>query len=372
MKVCHVITSLDSGGAESMLLRLVVGSKDCEHFVIVLRNCGDVAKKISNHGVEIRNLNLKLLNLPLAYLKLIYWLWASKPDVIQSWLYHANILSLPIAVILGKPIVWNIRSSINSISRGLLKFVIVLGARFSHWPSRVIYNSRKGLESHLQNGYSSGNSVVIPNGFELNSVERLDPSDEDYQKMKQLSEEAVLLLCPARFHSVKDHRTLFQGFEAYLEQYQCEKDVHLVCIGRDFDRMGVDHLTSLKDSTRSRIHILGFKSNALSYYSLSRLVLLTSLSEGFPNVLGEAMLRGIPCISTDVGDCSIILGEHGKLIECSNPEALASAIDQLLSLDLEEYKKLGEKAKNHIVENFNIDEVLESFFSIYKSVVPKS
>ncbi|WP_305827484.1 glycosyltransferase, partial [Pseudomonas aeruginosa] len=96
-----------------------------------------------------------------------------------------------------------------------------------------------------------------------------------------------------------------------------------------------------------------------------------SLFQTIPNVLGEAMAMGLPCITTDVGDAAYLLGNDGVVVPALDPNALGKGIEDLIALDVEGRRALGEAARQRIYSNFTMASASQRFMSLYRDILVK-
>ena len=174
MKIAHIITGLNVGGAEMMLYKVLQHSsgKEFQHEVISLTDVGLVGEKIQKLGVPVRALEMRGFDLPIVVIRLALWLRESNPDIVQTWMYHADLVGgLATKLSFKKiPIVWGIRQSdLNpKLNKQRTILVAMVGAFLSRFiPKKIIINSMRGKKNHEAFGYQSSKMVVIPNGFDL-------------------------------------------------------------------------------------------------------------------------------------------------------------------------------------------------------------
>jgi glycosyltransferase involved in cell wall biosynthesis len=115
-------------------------------------------------------------------------------------------------------------------------------------------------------------------------------------------------------------------------------------------------------------HLLGPVDNIPRLMSALDIATSSSIVEGFPNVVGEAMASGVPCVVTDVGDCALIVGDSGRVVAPRDPEALAAAWAELLELPDGERLALGAKARERVKDNFSIGSVVAAYESLYREM----
>lgn len=170
-RVVHVISGLDTGGAETMLVRLAGELKErgFTQDVVSIRSRGTKARELQELGVPVMALNLgSAMSLPNALWHLKRFIEEKKPDILQGWMYHGDIFAALAHRFAGgrksRKVLWNIRASDTGQGGygGLLRFAVWL----SSWPDMVLANSRAGLDFHIAQGYRPRRSDVIANGID--------------------------------------------------------------------------------------------------------------------------------------------------------------------------------------------------------------
>ncbi|OGI67963.1 hypothetical protein A2738_03905 [Candidatus Nomurabacteria bacterium RIFCSPHIGHO2_01_FULL_42_15] len=373
MKIIHVITGLNVGGAEMMLYKILQHSsgKEFLHEVISLTDVGLVGEKIQKLGVPVRALNMKEIDLPITVIRLALWLRKSNPDVVQTWMYHANLVGGLAATLCFKkiPVVWGIRQSDLNPKLNKRRTILVaqVGAFLSRFiPGNIIINSIRGKKNHEALGYEASKMVVIPNGFDL-KVFRPDTEARILFRQKiGISPTSFIIGSVARFDPSKDQKTLIQSAKILLNGY---KDLHFVLCGRgmtDKNKLLTEWINEI--DIAPRLHLLGECEGIENITAAFDVAVLSSVSEGFPNVIGEAMACGVPCVVTDAGDSAYIVGDTGLMVPPSDQVALANAFRQMIEMKDIERKALGERARKRIEENFSIDLVVKKYIELYTSL----
>lgn len=382
ISVLHIITGLGCGGAEHMLLRLtrVHQSFGVKSTVISLTTLNAVGVKLQASDIEVIYLDGRSGRYPRLTLiaDLINVSRRIKPDLIQGWMYHGNIAASIAQFALRKPtpVIWSIRQSLGSLSdeRPLTRGIIKLGALMSRKANRIIYNSRESARQHEQRGFHRTRTIFIPNGFiteEHNSEEK-----QEIRKnfpTRTIKSGAVILGHAARFHPKKGHDVLFNAFDLVLKQGW---DVHLVVAGRDV-ALGNDELwkSKLGELPAERYSLLGEVNDMKAFYdSLDIFVSSSKWGEGFPNVIAEAMANKVPCVGTDVGETSNLIGDTGVVVPSNDIQALADGIIYVLKASEESRLMWGTRAAERVQSEFNIDSVGKKFLNVYReelSVVSK-
>ena len=376
INIVHLITELNMGGAEQMLHKLVT-RMDRNRFRCIVASMvgkGPIGEKIMADGIPVFDLgmafgrpNLKGLN------KFFHFLKRESIDIVQTWLYHADLLGLLIGRAAGiKRIVWGIRCSNMHLRnyRPLTALTVKIAGGLSFLADGIVVNSTEGRKVHERRGYHTERMILIPNGFD---AERFHP-DVTARRwlLSQLSlqENVTLLGLVARFDPMKDHKNFLKAVSLLAAR---DGSVHFVMVGR-----GVNHnnrkLIPLLDDYRlkGRVHLLGLRHDIPRI--VAALDIATSSSafgEGFSNTIGEAMSCGIPCVVTDVGDSAQIVGDTGQVVPPRDPEAMARAWERLLKMGRDGRRELGERARSRIVENYEIGQVVKRFEAFYQMIAEK-
>src|SRR5262249_10789022 len=218
MKVLHVITGLKGGGAERQLVYLLRGSTDIQiqHEVVSLLDGGVYGGEVRSAGAELHTLNMTRNRIsPSALLRLAKLIHRSRPDIVQTWLYHADLIGLLAARLAGRfPVVWTLRSSeleLRHYSR-LTGHIVRALSRLSPWPAAIVSNSTSGMNAHIEIGYRPRLARVIPNGIDTNTFRPSNSAREDIRAELGVRTDTPLIGCIARCDPMKDHFNVFQAF----------------------------------------------------------------------------------------------------------------------------------------------------------------
>lgn len=375
VKVLHVITCLDTGGAEMMLYRLV-SHTDRDRFqteVVSLIDAGPIGPKIEALGVPVRSLGMRQgVPNPLAVLRLATWLRQDPPDVIQTWMYHSDLVGgLAAKLAGGMPVAWGIHSS-NLDPQGSKRTTIwtaKISARLSRWlPARIVCCSEVSQRIHAQLGYAADRMVVIPNGFDLTAFVPDPGARQSVRKELGIPPEAVLIGSVARFDPQKDHRNFVQA-AGELDTRIPESHFLLCGTGITWENTKLAGWIDAED-IRDRCHLLGRREDVPRLMAALDIATTSSAyGEAFPLVVGEAMACGIPCVVTDVGDSGIIVGDTGIVVPPRDPQALAAGWSQLLEMSQEERFQLGLVARQRIMEKYSMEKITKQYEGVYESLV---
>jgi glycosyltransferase involved in cell wall biosynthesis len=371
LHVTHLITDLDVGGAERVLSRLVTASDPSRirHSVICMLRPGRIADELAAAGCPVRTLEMSRdRTSPGAALRLWSMLREERTSVLQTWLYHADLLGTLVGRLAGvRSIVWNVRCSDMDLSCYPPSTARVLaGLRWlSRWPAAVIANSQAGRVAHEFIGLRPRRWEVIPNGFEM------PPQTADARtKLRDelgLARDTIVIGMLARFDPMKDHATFLHAAARLAARHP---DVAFVLAGRDVTRQN-DFLLQLarEAGLGGQAHFLGERSDSAAILAgLDIASLSSAFGEGCPNAIGEAMACGVPCVATSVGDTQSLIAGTGICVPPRDHEALADAWDELLRRTPEERARLGAQARERIRTHFSLKGMVDRYGALYEEL----
>ena len=370
MRIVHVITGLSLGGAEMALYRLL-SAMDRERFhpaVVSLSGDGPVGARIKGLAIPVHAIGLRPgISMAAAVWRLARTLGRLRADLVQGWQYHGSLAAqfAQLALGLRAPVLWNIRHCVYDLAaeKRLTAAVVKLGARFSHRADRVIYVAQASALQHEALGYRADKRVILPNGFDTG---RFAPCDDARIRLRHdlgLAPSTVLIGSIARYHPMKDHANFLR---AASECARAHPDTHFVLAGDRVDPSNVA-LTGLVGSLglAIRAHLLGRRDDAHRVLAGQDIATSASYSEAFPNVIGEAMACGVPCVATDVGDSARVVGETGRTVPARQPRALARAWADLIDMGRDGRVALGLAARCRIVEHYGLPSVVARYERLY-------
>jgi glycosyltransferase involved in cell wall biosynthesis len=392
ISILHLITSLDVGGTEKMLLRLL-SSIDKDKFynqVICLTDNGLVGQEIKKQGIPVYALNLPKGSLSLVGLiKLWHLLRSIRPKVLQTWLYHADLIGIVFGRLAGiRNICWNIRCSYMDLSKYKFttRWVLNFCSFLSNLPSCIISNSSNAVTYHKSIGYKGKRWQVIPNGFDLNLYKPDGTSksylikeihkngqltDEQFKRLRKHLEDdqGIAIGYIARFDPMKDHFNFISAAKIVLSKL---KNVHFILIGKNITWHNDFFTNHIPLDLRKNFHLLGERHDIWQITPAFDIASSASYGEGFPNVICEAMACGIPCVVTNVGDCTEIVGETGVVVEPRNSQALAKGWLSLIQVSKDEREQLGNAARKRVIKHFELNDVTKEYENLYISLVRNS
>lgn len=371
--VMHVISNLYDGGAEGALYRLCLHSPGFKHVVVCMMDEGKYGPMLEAAGVDVHCLRMPQ-GKPTWRGVHHFWrlLRGLRPDVVQTWMYHADLMGGVMARLRGvRKIFWGIRH--GNLTPGTVKGstikVAKLCSRLSTWiPTRIVSCSQQAMESHTVIGYDKSRMTVIPNGYELS---RYAPDASARARLRAqwgVAENTFLLGMVARFNAQKDHANLISALQQLKQKGTA---FHCVLVGTGMDSGNPDLQVLLKKyAVTDVVSLLGRRDDVPAVMNALDLHVLSSLGEAFPNVLAEAMACGTPCVTTDVGDAAYIVGETGWVVLPQNSAALADALLQarhVWEVSPDVWSSRGEASRKRIVENFSIERMAQAYAAVWTS-----
>jgi glycosyltransferase involved in cell wall biosynthesis len=374
-KILHIITGLNTGGAEMMLYKLLSGIDGArfENHVISLTGDKVIGDKIAALGIPVQYLGMAH-GRPDArrFFLLVREIRALRPDVVQTWMYHADLLGGLAAKLAGvRRLVWNIRHSDlpREHTKRSTRLTAKLCALLSHWlPDKIICNAQRSVAMHIQLGYKKTLFEAIGNGFDL---QRFRPDAEAKTLLcRELNIDPATMLVGlvARFDVQKNHSGFIVAAQSAARRFP---DVRFILAGRNVDNANAElRLWIAQTDCASRLHLLGERHDIpLLTAALDIAVSCSLFGEGFPNTVGEAMACAVPCVVSDVGDSAFVIGETGLTVAPGDTAALAEAMLRLLRMPAGERAALGQKARARMLENFSLPVVVKKYEALYASLL---
>ncbi|MGR2826703.1 glycosyltransferase [Acinetobacter sp. 1124_18A] len=356
-KVLHVITNFSAlGGAEMMLQKLILAQPEYDHYLISLISLSDIYEESLKQVKLSKALNWKITNTAKTISRLAKEIDSIQPDIIQSWMYHANFM-VTIANSFCRqsyPIYWGIHHSLNSISDESLstKVAIYLNKYLSKKATGIVYCAQSSLKQHKQFGFKNKNQVFIPNGIDL----------EKFRFFERDFSNPITIGFVGRNHKAKGIPYLFEVMSAFKDDPRIE--FRVAGKGLSLKDKEIEDL-SKKIVIGNNVTLLDAVKEMEAFYHDIDVLLMTSITEGFPNVLIEAMATGAICISTDVGDARYIINDNDYIANVLNTSNLIDCINSYLNLSVVEKKQKMNEAFNLTINRFNINIVTNKYKSFW-------
>jgi glycosyltransferase involved in cell wall biosynthesis len=370
-RVVHVIIGLGRGGAERALTRLVEaqqGSADFKHLVISLSDMGCYGDGMKQMGVAVHGLGLKgTMDLPHVFIKLVKKLRELRPDVLQTWMYHADLLGGFAAKLAGSPpVLWGIRTvDLGLGANPATRFVRKLCALTSGWlPTLILCVAEAARRSHVAVGYDERRMLIVPNGFEVMPPEIPGADVEALRATYGLELGHLVVGCVGRFHPDKDHRNYVDAAALLCEQFPLAR---FMMVGKGLDAGNAELLGWIEQAgMEDRFVLLGERTDIPLCLKAMDIFCSPSRTEAFPQVVGESMVVGRPAVVTDVGDTALVVGETAVVVERENAQALAAGLASLLGASAEQRDELGRRAQARVRREFSIERTIERTVSAYE------
>ncbi len=371
MKITHITTGLDNDGAEAILFHVIKNTlNEMDHSVISLRDAGFFGRKLTDLGVEVTTLNMsKNLSDLSSSMKIFSLLRKQGPDLVQTWMYHANLAGGVIAAITGlRKIAWGIHHcSLQHDKLSTRAVAKMCGCLSAFVPSVVVFCSKEAALVHQKLGYIKSKTRVIQNGYDLSRFKPDNTARRELRSQWDIDDSEMLIGMVGRWHPCKDHGNLLSALSILKA-----KGVKFRCVltGPEITRDNAELLTLCKQhGLAQQIILTGPRTDIPDVMNALDIHVLSSLSEAFPNVIAEAMASGTPCVATDVGDTREIIGNDERIAPPQHPKRLAEAIATLLSRIEHEGRHIaGLQCRQRILQNFSMERMVMSYRSLWRDL----
>ena len=375
MKVVFIVTCLPVGGAEMALYRLLSQLRSrIDAHVISLREVDEVGELIRKLGIPVEGMKMiPSRPNPLAVLKLARRLKELKPDLVQTWMYHADLLG-GIATKMANPrfpVIWSVRH--NNLSPGITKRATILVAKLCAWlsrliPRKVIFNSGSSRALHSGFGYAAHKCAVIANGLDLQVFAPQPAARTAVREELGLAPDTPLVGMFARFDLIKNH----EGFVKMAGQLRTKMpECHFILSGLDVDS-GNPRFAQWIDEAKlaGSIHLLGPRRDMPRLMSAIDVLAMPSWGEAFPNVVAEAMACGVPCVVHAVGDAPHIAGDIGAVVQPGDEAAFVDGLERCLRLPAGARQEVSKRARARVEAYFDLGTMTDRYMEFYAREVP--
>jgi glycosyltransferase involved in cell wall biosynthesis len=377
LRILHIIPDISVAGAEMKLYKLLVATRK-ERFasmVISMRDRGELRQRIEALGIPVYSLGIRgSLPGPKSVSRLIRIVRETRPEVIHGWMYHGSLAAQFAAAFAHErpAVLWSVHQSLYSFAyeKWLTALVIRLDALLSRAPRRILYASKTSASQHEAIGYKKERTLVLDPGFD---TEKFSPSEEARLSVRReldLQEDALLIGLIGRYHAVKDHGNYLRAAEIISQNHS---NARFIMCGA-----GVDHKNaSLRALIRERrlegrTFLLGERPDIERIVAALDIVASSSCSEGFPNVVGEAMSAGVPCVVTAVSDLPDVVGTTGRIVPPRDSPALAEGIEELISIGPLGRQALGAVARARIIERYSLDSSVAQYEALHEGIAAQA
>lgn len=375
MKILHIINSLKKGGAEGNLFRLCKFHKKkyntkIDVTVLTLTDNGFYEPELGKLGIKVYSLkinpNNKLSGLTKKIIKLRKLILDLNPDIIQSWMYHSNFLTLFLPKKFHSKVFWNIRhSELNfKISKKMTIFLSLICGIFSKFvPRKIIYCSERSIKFHeKQHFYSKDKAVLIYNGYNHKNYFPSKNLRINFRKKYKINKEQIILGYAGRYAKQKNIPSLLSAFSKVNKK---NSSVFLFMAGKDINLKNKELVNYINDlGIKTNVIFLNEQKNLLKFYNGIDLLILTSFSESFPNVLPEAMLCTTPVLSSDAGCSKKIIDKFGFVMKNNDDQSIFKNLNKIIQYNIKNKKKwkyLKKKSRLQIINEFSISKMSKEY-----------
>jgi glycosyltransferase involved in cell wall biosynthesis len=372
MHICHLVTGLGIGGTPVMLAKLVEALHPRLRFTVIgMTGDEGIAPRLRALGVPVHTLGMNRGRpSPKALWRLCSLLWRDRPDVLQTWLYHADLMGLLASKSLVRcPVVWNVRHA--TLTPGLDSRSTMYAARASarlsaRGPNAIVVNSQTGLDVHVAAGYSAEKMRLIPNGFDLNAFQPSETARERLRDSLKLGAATPLIGLMSRFSTLKGQPAFV---DAMRRVNQVFPDAHYVLCGTDVtpDNAALQAMVEATDCV-DRFHLLGERRDVADIQAALDIAVSASTSEAFSNSIGEALACGVPVVTTDIGDSARLVGDAGRVVAVNDSAAMAAACIDILGMNPAERQRLSLRSRQRMEQHYEIGVIANQYHELWTSV----
>lgn len=358
-----------------MLLKLLERI-DLQRFsphVFSLSTLGEVGPRIQALGIPVEALCMSpgIPPRPWVFYRLVQRLKVLRPDVVHTWLYHADLFGGLAARLAGVPVVvWCIRNSNldkdkTKLTTRILAFACAALSR--RLPNLILTCSEVAKQMHIDIGYAMNKMMVIPNGFDLSSFKPNPVARSSVRALLGLTKDEILVGLIARYDPLKNHIGFCQAAGLLRKRLP---SVHFIMAGEGINSDNSELIQALRvNDVHSVTHLLGLRSDTPRLMAALDVLASSSYGEAFPNVLGEAMASGVPCVVTDVGDSAYIVSDTGGIVRPGDMIGLAKTLYEFLTLPVDERMALSRQARSRVEECFEIGGVVRQYEALYEKLL---
>jgi glycosyltransferase involved in cell wall biosynthesis len=373
--ITHIITDLDTGGAEIMLSKLLK-TVDCQRFpsrVISLTTTGSIGQQIEALGISVSAMGMKPGQISLSDIThLTEEIIKQDPAIVQTWMYHADLLGGLAAKRAGiRQIAWNIRNSTLDWkkSKTSTMFIVAICALLSHSiPKKIVICSQAAAKVHRKAGYNEKKMRVIPNGFDLTIFKPDRNAGFRLRESLGLGEHVPVVGLAARFDKQKDHETFIRSAEIVLKSLP---EAQFILCGDGITAKNPSITRWLSTfGVADHFHLLGRWTDMAQFHSACDVAVSSSAyGESFSNVLGEAMACGVPCISTRVGGAEELMGNIGRIVPPGDPIRLGEAVSEILLMPEDQHQDMSRMCRERVQQNFDINHIARTYMRFWEELI---
>lgn len=341
--------------------------------VVSLTSLGVIGESLRSEGVRVHALGMSsAFYFPITLWRLVRLIRQDQPRIVQTWMYHADLLGGLAARLAGCcAIVWGIRST--AIPQGILSvtyWLVRLCAIFSHFvPHRIICCANSAKAAHLKLGYAAHKMIVIPNGYDFSVYDRSLPTRGEARQKAGFAVDEIVIGAVGRFDPLKD----FHNFVIAASRLVARRsNVKFLMVGRNLEWSNSTLRGWIEDAGLVKnFQLVGEQSDVPFFLSVMDVFCLSSVNEAFPNVVVEAMAMGLPCVVTRAGDAADILGDDVFVVPVKDPVSLADALLRMCDLNPVDRRMLGERNAGKVRGEYGIENIRQKYEEVYSEIARK-
>lgn len=357
-----------------MLRRLIEASRatqmPVEHSVICLAEIGAHGEVLKRKGVVVHALGMGAWQTFFKqFIRLLKLLRRANPHLVQTWMVHADLVGGMAARLARVPrLIWGVRTTDYGVeSRNTRAFRWLCARLSSVLPDKIVCAAHASFDSSVAAGYDNRKLMVIYNGFDVGELRAFVGKGLRVREEARFPSDSVVIGCVGRYNPAKDHATFVRAAGLLAARHA---NCRFLMVGRELEPSNFA-LMKLIDATgfTDRFALLGERSDPAACLDAMDIFVSSSCTEGFPNVIAEAMAMGVPCVSTDAGDAALLLGGTGAVVPVGDANALAVAVSRLASMPSAEREALGKRGLERVGQEFTISVAARRFTDLYSSLV---
>ena len=367
-KIVIITSSLSLGGSEKVLYNLCKEKIRSHIQVINLSKKQFYSQKLESIGVKVYNLSISKYNFISKLIDIILIIKKSNPEIIQTWMYHADLISVVIKpFFINKNFYWGIRNGSKKLKLTTSILIRVLSI-FSYFiPRKIISCSKSSTKMHEEFFYCKKKIITILNGVDTSRYYKNISVRNEYRNRYNIKDDNLVISMVARWDPQKDHDLLLNAFQKFTQKFEGKYVLFLAGLKITKDNHELLNKIS-KLNIKDKTILAGEVEDTEYVYNLSDISILCSTSgEGFPNVISESMACGTICIATNSGDVELIINKFGWVIEEGNLSQLLKALAEAKNeiSDKENWINKSNNSIMHIKSNFTIQTMVNEYCKVW-------